>query len=534
MTIPNTTAILPSNPQQQLGAAVDPAAAPTDAAPAMHPHQPVNIDLPHWPPSAEADSDDYDSGQEDSNDSRQTLTHTTPVTRSRSAASSLEESSEAEDSYDTENEHHIGREPREFAEVFGPLLNGSNGAEFCTEISWMIEIKTPSRSELQSLTRAIATSTTLTCLNLPNLICKHLVAAVTEGMASNTSVHTLILRRICAKGDGALLARMLTSNHHLKTLDISYCSEFAQEDFIAIVEALRGQHNLQTLLAMESGDRIGDVGYGKKVIEALAANQSLQKLSLPYLLMTDTLDALGGVLAVHPTLVHLDLGQLPSDSSFAPALARAMTNAARLTTIRIDMMRSKGNDKEESADSDTDDNEAQPSPAKALFNAIAQCPTLTAVELVDVASITTLRDFLKANPRIRSVTLKDEDNRSDAEFSKGLAELLVLARSCNQLTHFSYEGESSYHAKSLLAELTMQTTINRGNHAQADVAGAGMSVMLDLQVNEPEAVPVLPTEIILQLANAVLENLTPADTKTVFDTVAPYAQFPLQGEEKKV
>ena len=161
----------------------------------------------------------------------------------------------------------------------------------------------------------------------------------------------------------------------------------------------------------------------------------------------------------------------------------------------------------------------------ATFEVLSRCAGLISVSLGDLDEFDSLVDFLKANPRIREVSLWFDIER--LEGTEKLAGLLEFAKSCSQLTHFNFfEGHTRLNDTDItfLDKLIQQTELNLENSANLPAAAAGMSVMLGLQRNEPAALPELPMDVTQQVAEAVLQNLTSADAQTVFNTLAPYGE----------
>jgi uncharacterized protein YerC len=508
---------LPSTPQQNT-AELNQHALPAHPVPTIHAHQTNNAELGEWRPEPDGDTSDSDTEQ-------QYLPSTPPNTRSFSVDSSREESTEVEssieDGSDTDDGPFDNAALPAFSDVLQPLLDGSNKLGHFMRIGYQLEA--PPEEQLEALALAIAKDKQTTYLGLQDMQCQGMVAAVAKGMTTNTAVRDLNLSFSGEAGSGAALATMLKTNRHLKDLDISGCADFSAEDFQNIFDALKDNSTLEHLTARQ-GTASNANAVGKELLTKLAGNQALKSISLPMPLEPDTIVALGEVLHVHPALTELDLGVIQVFLPTMPLLGDALKNGSRLTAIKLDVSYYI-------LENITDPLREQC--VAALFNALSKCPGLIAVTLTDLSDFDSLLDFLKANPRIRALSLKyesaeeDDEHENEVGLRLGLPTLLEFAQDSNQLTAFKFESDfcASNKLKNMVEKLEDQTYLNEKNHAKLPAAGAGMSVMLGVQRNEPDALPELTMELTQQMAEAVLDNLTPADAKAVFDVVAPYGEI---------
>lgn len=518
---------LPVQAGAPTGTAQDNTALPP-AAPDVHTHEPDQDILADWMNAA-------NEALPDLNSLLQQMPHTPPILSPRDGEDSVEEFGEI----------NVINVTRSFEEVYGPFLNQTHEnpifilGRFDYYNAWAL-----SPEQRQKVARAIGTNSILKTLSIRQRHTEGLLDAVAEGMATNTQIETLILKSSCPAGSGALLAAILRSNQHLKILDISGCSELTAEDMHAVFDALQVNCTLTYLNTSEDEDD-NRFTCGKELIQKLGANRGLKTLYLPGKLTLDGIEALGGVLEIHPSLTCLGLGYLLPHALTGAALGCALEKAARITAIDVDFFSTVPDFDGAKYLADPDYEEcffdANRAALQSAMDGIGKCPALSSMFFRNVLMDSDgLIAFMEANPKIIELCLSEDRDKILYKLADDLKKILAFSRSTSQLVSFAFEkciddqGFMDDEEFAVMQEIRSQTALNFANLAQAKDAGMGMSVMLDVQAYEPEALPVLPPEITLQLADAVLQNLTPADAKTVFDTVAPYAQFTLKGKEDKV
>ena len=518
---------LPVQAGAPTGAEQDNTALPP-AAPDVHTHEPDQDILADWMNAA-------NEALPDLNSLLQQMPHTPPILSPRDGEDSVEEFGEI----------NVINVTRSFEEVYGPFLNQTHEnpifilGRFDYYNAWAL-----SPEQRQKVARAIGTNSILKTLSIRQRHTEGLLDAVAEGMATNTQIETLILKSSCPAGSGALLAAILRSNQHLKILDISGCSELTAEDMHAVFDALQVNCTLTYLNTSEDEDD-NRFTCGKELIQKLGANRGLKTLYLPGKLTLAGIEALGGVLEIHPSLTCLGLGYLLPHALTGAALGCALEKAARITAIDVDFFSTVPDfdGAKYLADPDYEDCffDANRAALQSAMDGIGKCPALSSMFFRNVLMDSDgLIAFMEANPKIIELCLSEDRDKILYKLADDLKKILAFSRSTSQLVSFAFEkciddqGFMDDEEFAVMQEIRSQTALNFANLAQAKDAGMGMSVMLDVQAYEPEALPVLPPEITLQLADAVLQNLTPADAKTVFDTVAPYAQFTLKGKENKV
>ncbi len=447
----------------------------------------------------------------------QMMPHTPPVERPCSPEASTGDvegvQNEDADSEDTTNDFcHFDKE-------FAALLDASLHPEaFSIENT---DITTPTPEQWQSLAQALGKNRVTTDLALFSVTCNGVLAAVAEGMKTNTAIRTLDLSLSCTAGEGALLATILKSNRHLENLFIQDCELLTAEDYLAVFAALPDNTTLKKLDAMRTGEA-NTLHIGKELAAYLAANHTLEFISLPWSqLSPEGLQAVAELLRVHPLLVGLGLGTIPTDEARASDLTLLLANNSRITNIRVDLQCFMPQFAFDGGEQLRKERLAH------TLGSIGQCSGLTSIKLDNFFDIDCLVDFLQKHPQLNAVNLFYEYSAVDAV--QVLTGLLEFANQCSQLTAVSFgkRHELTSEEEACLAELMQQTRLNkvrRHNEELLPAAGAGMSVMLGVQRNEPQALPELPMDVTMQLAEAVVQNLAPADVRNVFDTVAPYAE----------
>ncbi len=447
----------------------------------------------------------------------QMMPHTPPIERLRSPEASTGDvqgvQNEDVDSEDTTSDFcHFNVE---FAALLDASLHPGN---FLVENT---DIATPTPAQWQSLAQAVGRNRVITDLSLFAVTCKGVLAAVAEGMKTNTAIRTLDLSLSCKAGEGTLLATILKSNRHLEGLYIKDCEQLTAEDYLAVCAALHDNVTLKELHAVRTWT-MNTLHIGKELAACVAANHTLEFISLPWSQFSPGgLQAIADMLRVHASLVGLDLGIFPDDATRASDLTLLLANNSRIKNIWIDLRHFM-------PQFDFDGGEQlRKERLTQMLDRIGQCSGLTSIKLDNFFDIDCLVDFLQKHPQLTAVNLFYDYSAVDAV--QVLTGLLEFANQCSQLTAVSFgkRHELTSEEEACLAELMQQTRLNkvrRHNEELLPAAGAGMSVMLGVQRNEPQALPELPMEVAMQLAEAVVQNLTPADARTVFDTVAPYAE----------
>ena len=459
----------------------------------------------------------------------QMMPHTPPVERPRSPEASTGDVQDVQNeeagSEDTANDSYY------FDKEFAALLDASLHPEaFSIDNS---DIPTPTPEQWQSLAQALGKNRVTTYLALFSVTCNGVLAAVAEGMKTNTVISTLNLSLSCTAGEGALLATILKSNRHLENLFIQDCELLTAEDYLAVFAALPGNATLKELDAVRTG-KANTLHIGKELAAYLAANHTLESISLPWSeLSPEGLKAVAELLRVHPSLVGLGLGTMPTDEARVSALTLLLANNSRITNIRVDLQCFMPQ-----VDWDGGEQLRKERLAHTL-GSIGQCSGLTSITLDNFYDMDCLVEFLKRHPQLTAVNLFDEYSDYGDHAVQALEKLLKFAKQCSQLTAVSFRRhrELTSEERKCLAKLKQQTRVNRirqHNEGLLPAAGAGMSVMLGVQRNEPQALPELPVEVTMQLAEAAVQYLRPADTRAVFGVVAPYGEAPQAAIEKTV
>lgn len=465
----------------------------------------------------------------------QTMPHTPPVELPRLANAVEMESSE-------EDNHGNAYGLLPFEHAFEDLLDASRTGTKFSIID--LEIVAPTPSQQQALAQAIGRHTTLQTLELLSIRCDGLLAAVAEGMAMNQSIRTLNLGDTsidgsiccdgysvtCAAGSGVLLAQILTTNHGLKKLDISGCTGLTAKDYLDLFTALKENGTLESLHANQENPEALQIG--PEAIDLLVLNRGLKMLALPWETMTrEAFAAFGRLLKAHTRLAMIDLEGFRRDGSLAKALGQALKHGSRITTIGIDCLHL-----DDWHSWSPDEVPLRKALIAAVFEAIAQCPGVKSVHIGNLPYVDNLVDLLRANPGISKLSLSYPMAISVEKIEDVLQGLALFMQSANQISSFSYQQTFLEHfpRRSSIEKLYALALTNSLSHTQMASAGLGISVMLGMQRNEEGALPELPTDVTKQLAEAIVQNLRPADTRAVFAEVRPYGEVSPTNQERKM
>lgn len=294
------------------------------AAPDVHTHEPDQDILADWMNAADEELPDLNS-------LLQQIQDTPPVVSARDGETSVEELSDAE-SEDRDDYNNL------FERIFAGLLDESRYKPSFSLDSCAIAV--PSPEQHRTLVDDLGSNTVTQILTLRDVNCEGMLTTIAEGMANNTTVHTIDLSDCgygsdsCPAGSGVWLANILKTNQHLKKLDIAFCHKLTTHDYLDLFEALKDNCTLKELLAGQPSDYAEHLEITQEHIEKLATNQHLRTLSLPWRHMTtEALVAFVDILQTHPTLTALDL----SDSAVVQLLPlwSALENSFRINFISI-------------------------------------------------------------------------------------------------------------------------------------------------------------------------------------------------------
>ncbi len=461
----------------------------------------------------------------------QMMPHTPPIERQRLPQAALQESvEENEDGGEDSGEDDWCPFEESFRHFLDPACEA---ARFTLDDT---DIATPSPAQRKALAQGIGRNTSLHTLALLDIRCKGLLAAVAEGMASNQGIRTLNLGDTtghgdstgcggsvsCPAGSGVLLAQILATNSRLTRLDISGCNNLKAKDYLDVFTALKDNDTLEYLHANRHRTDALQIGAGD--IDMLAVNRGLKMIGLPWGALThEAFAAFGKVLQAHANLFTLDLGTFTTDGLLACALGDALKHGTRITTIAINCLAL-----DDWHALNPDDTPHRKARIATVFRAIAQCPGLKSVQISNLLYFDCLLDLLRAHPGISQLVLRYPEMIAVEQIEEGLQQLAGYMQASNQISFFSFEQpvRSPLQSVSFVKELYTLAIDNLLTSAQTPSAGMGMSVMLGVQRNEPQALPELPLDVTMQLAEAVVQNLTPADTQAVFGAVTPYAEVP--------
>jgi hypothetical protein len=378
-----------------------------------------------------------------------------------------------------------------------------------------VDLMSPSPEDSEEFFDGIKRNSSLEILDLFLIRNSQLVAGIIEAMAEGHTLKQLDLTTMNLKGLENSIVRLLTSNTNFRALKIVLHSHDCLDEVERLFESIANNHTLEALHFGGSGFELDLIG--KNLLKLLALNQSLKEIrfSDPSIMTDKAAAAITELINTHPTLTSIDIGRAPGNHHARMLIAQALKSNPRIKKFAAESLAFVSMNTGDSV---------QPQHVTEFLNTIGDCPSLTALQLVDLSELDCLIKFLETHPQISEIDLP-MDWIPSIETQEKLLALVRAYPHIKTLTIFN-TPYLSQQARQFRKELGQALAINRevGSDKRMTEASVAMKTLLDKKSMTDEELPFVPLDVTNELTKAIARHLPSTKAKAIFDELILHAE----------
>ena len=378
-----------------------------------------------------------------------------------------------------------------------------------------LDLMSPTSEDRKEIVYGIKRNSSLEYLALSFISNNELIADIIEALADRQILKQLDLTTMNLKGLENSIVRLLTSNTNLRALKIVLYSHDCLDEVERIFKSIAHNRTLEILAFGGSRFPLGLTG--KNLLKLLALNQGLQEIRFPISNeMTDeAAAAITELINTHPTLTSIDIGRAPGNHHARMLIAQALKSNPRIKKFAAESLAFVSMNTGDSV---------QPQHVTEFLNTIGDCPSLTALQLVDLSELDCLIKFLETHPQISEIDLP-MDWIPSIETQEKLLALVRAYPHIKTLTIFN-TPYLSQQARPFRKELGQALAINRevGSDKRMTEASVAMKTLLDKKSMTDEELPFMPLDVTDELTKAIARHLPSAKAKAIFDELILHAE----------